>query len=83
MVMLAIDEALDAELEIVSIRKGRAKSEVIAEVLRQYVQTEQRKQFLLDPVLIALYSQLADEDVALAEAGMDDYNRQLEEADKA
>lgn len=81
MVMLAIDEALDAQLELVSTRKGRAKSDVVADILRQYVQTEQRRQQALDPALIAMYSQLTDEDVALAEAGMDDYNRQLQEAD--
>ena len=83
MVTLTIDEALDAELERVSIRKGLAKADVVADALRQYVQAEQRRQSLLDPDLIALYSQLADEDVALAETGMDDYARQLAEADAA
>lgn len=83
MVTLTIDEALDAELERVSLRKGRAKADVVADVLRQYVQAEQRRQDPLDPALIALYSQLADEDVALAEAGMEDYVRQLAEADQA
>jgi metal-responsive CopG/Arc/MetJ family transcriptional regulator len=83
MATLTIDEGLDAELERVSTRKGRPKADVVADALRQYVQAEQRRQSLLDPALIALYSQLADEDVALAEAGMDDYARQLAEADKA
>ena len=83
MVTLSIDETLNAQLELVSTRKGRAKSDVVAEVLRQYVPTEQRRQQLQAPALIALYQQLADEEVALAEAGMDDYNRQLKEADKA
>jgi len=83
MVTVAIDDALDAQLEIVSNRKGRAKSDVVVEALRQYVKTEQRKQQLQDPALIALYQQLADEDTALAEEGMDDYSRQLEAADKA
>ena len=83
MVMLAIDEALDAQLELVSARKGRAKSDIVVEALHQYVQKEQRRQQPLDPALFALYSQIADEDVALAEAGMDDYNRRLQEADRA
>lgn len=78
MVTLAIDEALDTELELVSTRKGRSKSDVVAEVLRRYVQTEQRRQQPLDPALIALYSQFADEDVALAESGMDDYHRTVD-----
>ncbi len=68
---------------VVSIRQGRSKSDVVAEVLRRYVLTEQRRQQTFDPDLIALYSQLADEDVALAEAGMEDYQKQLEEADNA
>ena len=42
MVTLTIDEALDAELERVSTRKGRAKSDIVADALRQYVQAEQR-----------------------------------------
>ena len=83
MATLTVDEELDAELERVSTRKGRTKADVVADALRQYVQTEQRRQTPFDPALIALYRQLADEDVALAEAGMDDYVRQLAEADKA
>ncbi len=83
MVTLAIDETLDTELELVSTRKGRSKSDIVAEVLRRYVQTEQRRHQPLDPALIAAYSQLAEEDIALAEAGMEDYQRQLEEADNA
>ena len=83
MVTLTIDEALDAELERVSTRKGRTKSDIVAHALRQYVEAEQRRQSPLDPALIALYNQLADEDVALAEVGMDDYARQLAKADKA
>ena len=83
MVTLTIDEALDAELERVSTRKGLAKADVVADALRRYVQADQRSRTPIDPSLIALYSQLAAEDVALAEAGMDDYARQLAEADKA
>jgi metal-responsive CopG/Arc/MetJ family transcriptional regulator len=83
MVTLTIDEALDAELERVSTRKGRTKDEVVADVLRQYVQSEQRRQLQIDPALISLYNQLADEDIALAETGMNDYARHLAEADKA
>jgi len=75
MVTLTIDEALDAELERVSTRKGRSKADVVADALLQYVQAEEQRQALLDPAIIALYSQLVDEDVALAEAGMDDYAR--------
>ncbi len=83
MVTLTIDEALNAQLEQVSARAGRPKSDVVADALHRYVQAEQRRQQALDPALVALYHQLAEEDVALAEAGMDDYARHLEEADKA
>ncbi len=77
MVTLAIEDALNAELERVAAQKGRANSDVAAEALRQYVQTERRKEQAVNPALIALYSQLADEDVALAEAGMEDYHWRL------
>ena len=83
MVTVALDDMLDAQLELVSSRKGRAKSDVVIEALRQYVKTEQRKQQLQNPALIALYQQLADEDTALAEEGMDGYCQQLVAADKS
>lgn len=83
MATLTIDETLNEQLELVSNRKGRVKSEVVVEVLLHYVQSEQRKHQLLDPALIALYTELVDEDIALAEEGMEEYYRQLEEADEA
>ena len=83
MVTLTIDETLNAQLELVSNRKGQAKAEVVAEVLRHYVQSEQSKLQLQYPALIALYKELADEDVALAEEGMDEYSRQLEDDNNA
>ncbi len=42
---------------------------------------ERLRQSLQDPALVALYQELAGEDLALAEAGMGDYQRGLQEAD--
>ena len=80
---LDVDDQLDAALEAVSVGKGRAKADIITQVLRQYVQTERLRQSLQDPALVALYQELAEEDVQLAEEGMGDYQRMLTEADRA
>lgn len=82
MVIIAIDDLLDVQLELVSTSKGRTKSDIVMEALREYVKKEKRNRLLLDPALITLYVHLADEDVALAESGIVDYYRQLEYADK-
>jgi len=54
-----------------------------ADILRKHIQAERLRQLLQDPALIALYEDLAAEDVALTEAGMADYQQGLELADRA
>ena len=54
-----------------------------ADILRKHIQAERLRQLLQDPALIALYEDLAAEDVALAEAGMADYQQGLELAGRA
>ena len=78
-----LEDDVDAALEDASMRHGRPKMDMAADILRKYVQTERLRQSLQDPALIALYQELAAEDVALAEAGMADYQRGLEQADRA
>lgn len=80
---VSVDDQLDAALEAVSVGQGRAKSDIITQVLRQYVQTERLRQSLQDPALIARYQELAEEDVQMAEEGQADYYRLLAEADRA
>lgn len=80
---VVLDDDVDAGLEDVSLRQGRAKIDMAAEILRKYVQTERLRQSLQDPALTALYRELAAEDVELAEAGMADYQHGLEQADQA
>ena len=53
------------------------------DILRKYIQAERLRQLLQDPALIALYEDLAAEDVALAEAAMGNYQKGLELADRA
>ena len=79
---LVLDEELNAALEAVCAAQGRDKAQVAAEALRRYVAAEQRSRRLRDPDLAALYHQLADEDVALAEVGIADYAAGLTEADR-
>lgn len=78
---VVLEDDVDAALEDVSARQGRAKMDMAAEILRKYVQTERLRQSLQDTALIALYQELAAEDVEMAEAGMPDYQQGLEQAD--
>lgn len=79
---LVLDDDLATSLQTISAGQGRAETELVMEMLRQYVRAEQLRQALQDPTLIALYQELADEDVYMAEEGLADYTRQLEEADR-
>ena len=80
---LVLDDDLDAALETVSAVQGRAKADIATEVLRKYVQAERLRQTPQDAHLVALYKELAEEDVQLAEQGMAEYQHLLDEADHA
>ena len=79
---LVVDDDLDTALEAASAKQGRDKADIALELLRKSMEAERLKAALLDPSLVKLYEKLADEDVALAEAGMADYQKQLGEADR-
>ena len=68
-----LDDELDTALDAVSREQGVGKAELVVDIVRKYVEAERLKSTLQDPALIALYEQLAAEDVALAEEGMADY----------
>jgi predicted transcriptional regulator len=78
---LRLDDELDAALEAVCKGLGRDKADVVTDIVRKYVETERVKHALRDPALVALYEQLAAEDVALAEEGMAEYRGMLEATD--
>lgn len=80
---LVLDDDLATSLQTISAGQGRAETELVMEMLRRYVRAEQLRQALQDPALIALYHELADEDAHMAEEGLANYARQLEEADQA
>lgn len=80
-IAIVVDDELDAALETLCAEQGRTKAEVLINLLRRYVEDERLKSALHDPRLAALYASLADEDVALAEEGMADYQRLLEATD--
>jgi|FaiFalFF_MnMetaG_3_1042247.scaffolds.fasta_scaffold02148_3 metal-responsive CopG/Arc/MetJ family transcriptional regulator len=79
---LELDEELDAALDALCQTQGRPKSELVVDLVRRFVETEKLKQTLQDPHLVALYHQLASEDIDLAEQGMADYLRNLEEGER-
>lgn len=80
-ISLSLDDQLTAALESISSSQGCDKETLVAKVIRKYIEAEQLRKALEDPELIKLYQELADEDVALAEAGMDDYQKMLLEAE--
>jgi len=79
---LNLEDALVEELENVSARQQRDAASIASELVRRYLESERARQTLQSSSLIALYGELAEEDVALAEAGMTDYSVSLKEADQ-
>jgi hypothetical protein len=79
---LRLDDDLDAALDAVSAEQGISKADLVTQIVRRYLETQRLKHALQDPDLAALYQQLAGEDVALAEEGIADFQRLLEEADQ-
>jgi hypothetical protein len=80
---LPLDPTLDAALEELCARKGQDKASLVADLIRRYVQKEQLQDAVQDPALGQLYQELAVEDVALAEAGMEEVDQMLREADES
>lgn len=77
-----IDDELDAALEIACAEHGLKKADLVIDIIRKFLETERLKRALQDPTLIALYQELADEDVSLAEAGLAEYKQTLAAADE-
>ncbi len=78
-ISLRIDDEVDAALAALRAEQGRNETEVVADVLRRYVETERLKRMLQDPALARLYEELAAEDKALAEEGMSEHQRTLQD----
>lgn len=79
---LNMDDELDAALDAVSREQGTGKAELVIDIVRRYVAAERLKSTLQDPALVALYEQLAAEDLGLAEEGLADYAKMLQAADQ-
>jgi hypothetical protein len=82
-VTLNLDDDLNAALEAFSSEQGRDKAALLADVVRQFVETERLRQELRDPMMAALLEELASEEVALAEQGLADYQRLLGETGRS
>lgn len=80
---LVLDDDLATSLQTISAGQGRAETDLVLDMLRRYVRAEQLRQALQDPALIALYQGMGDEDVRMAEEGLADYARQLDDADRS
>ena len=82
-ILLQVDDELDLALTAVCAERGSKKDDLVAGVLTNYLASERSKRILQDdPALAELYAQLAPEDAALAEEGISEYQRLLEQADK-
>jgi len=81
-ISLRIDDEVDAALAALCAEQRRSETEVVADVLRRYVETERLKRMLQGPALAQLYEELAAEDKVLAEEGMSDYQQMLGESDR-
>src|ERR1700687_5588738 len=79
--LIKLDDELNTALEQLCSGQGRDKESLTTQLLRQYVNMEQLRQTLQDPELAKLYQELQEEDRALANQGMADYQRILHEAD--
>jgi metal-responsive CopG/Arc/MetJ family transcriptional regulator len=77
-----LDDELADALERVSRREGKDRNQVAADAVRRYVQAQERTHVIIDQELKDLYKILADEDVELANQGMDEYADGLREADR-
>lgn len=80
---IELDDALDATLDAVCAEQGRDKSEVVKDILTRYLETQRERRACVDPAHVELYHDLAGADVALAEEGLADYQRMLQETDRA
>lgn len=80
--VLTLDEDLDAALEKICTERGQTKNELISDLLRQFVASEQFRLRLLNPQIVEQYQTLAEEDIALAEEGMAEYQQLLKETDE-
>lgn len=78
---MQLEDDLDAALTRLCVEQGREKAQVVADVLRQHIQSESLRTTLGDPELALLYDELAAEDVTLAEEGLAEYRRALDQAD--
>ena len=66
-ISLSLDDDVNAALAALCAEQGRDEPEVVAEVVRRYVETECLKKSLQDPELAKLYEDLVAEDKTLAE----------------
>lgn len=86
-VTIHIEEELFAALEEICSWKEQDESQVFTDALIKYVETEQLKRSLQEKdnhiglSLLKLYEELVAEDIELAEQGITDYQKMLEEVD--
>jgi predicted transcriptional regulator len=77
---IRLDDGLAAELTQLCRSQQRDRDTLLTDLVRKYVEAEKLRKALTDSSLAAEYANLADEDVALAEQGMDEYEKNLREA---
>ncbi len=81
-IALELEDGLAGQFERACRSVGHGEVEVAAALFRRYLEVERLRRCLVEQRLGSLYESLAKEDVALAEAGMADYQRGLTQADQ-
>lgn len=80
-ISISLDDDLNLALESLCADRECDKNEFVSGILRRHMIREEFKRRLETPALRELYAELADEDVALAEQGLGEYQNLLHEAD--
>ena len=79
---LHLDDSLAESLFVLSVNRNTAPEAIVGEAVRRYVDGQNATVALESSALVTLYGELAGEDLALAEAGLQDYQGMLHSADE-
>lgn len=80
---VCLDDELDTALEALCTEEGRQRGEFESEVLRQFVERERLARQVQDPAWQAVYREVEQEELAMAEEGMAEYAERLRQLDHA
>ncbi len=81
-IALELEDSVASQFAQACRSEGHGERDVAAGLFRRYLEVDQLRRSLAGKRLAKLYESLAEEDVALAESGLTDYQRSLTQADE-